>query len=101
MLPLLLLLPELPLSLPVLPPLLLPWCRSLNHASASRRCLKASTRFNSDLIHSLWHAALCSFLRAAFARDYRATVPNSFDVIHADDTITRNGGPRHTGLRFW
>ncbi|PSC75484.1 alpha beta-hydrolase [Micractinium conductrix] len=27
----------------------------------------------------------------AFARDYRATVPNSFDVIHADDTITRNG----------
>ena len=27
----------------------------------------------------------------AFARDYRATVPASFDVIHCDDTVTRNG----------
>lgn len=28
----------------------------------------------------------------AFARDLRATVPATFDVIHADDTIVRHGG---------
>lgn len=27
----------------------------------------------------------------AFARDYRATVPASFDVIHCDDAVTRGG----------
>ncbi|KAL4429984.1 hypothetical protein ABPG77_004354 [Micractinium sp. CCAP 211/92] len=27
----------------------------------------------------------------AFARDYGSAVPHSFDVIHADDTVTRNG----------
>lgn len=28
----------------------------------------------------------------AFARDYGRAVPRSFDVIHSDDTVTRNGG---------
>ena len=29
----------------------------------------------------------------AFARDYMAVVPRSFDVIHCDDMIARNGAP--------
>lgn len=34
----------------------------------------------------------CAAGNGAFARDLRATVPATFDVIHADDTIVRHGG---------